>query len=440
MSFETTARVRSLAARAESLGPTWVAGAIAAGPATLASLVAAGASYGYTLLWVVVLSAVFGALAQYLSTRLGLSTETGIVSAVDDRLGRRWKWLLVADGVLAAGLAQLVIMKTLADVSAAVTGVGPRVWGVAWAVVLAVGLAGGGYRAVELGAKVLVSLVVVAFVASVFVVPIDPVAAMRGLVPVVPAGASGALLAASVLGGAVHVTLVTMQTYTVRARGWTADDAGAAVVDVASSMLAAFGVYSVAIFLVSASVLHSPSVDPAQLTATRAAEALGPLAGPNARWFFMLGLWGAAVSTLGGNTVAPPYLLADALGWETDVSDGRYRVLLAGVALLSAAGAFYEGSFFPLLPLVLAFGLVGTPFALSLVLYLLNDPDAAADPPSTAVNVGGLALVGVSAVTAGSFVRERVVAGFDPVTGFVLGFALVLGTATLALGVRYVRR
>ena len=144
-----TERLRS---SLSELGPTWVAGAIAAGPATMASVITAGASFGYTLLWVVVASAIFGALAQYLSMRLGILTERGIVGVVEDHLGETWAWLLVVDVVLAAGLAQLVIMKGLADVSETVTGVDAPLWGVAWAVVLAVGLAGRGYRFVELAA------------------------------------------------------------------------------------------------------------------------------------------------------------------------------------------------------------------------------------------------------------------------------------------------
>jgi manganese transport protein len=361
------------------------------------------------------------------------------VSVVEARLGRWWAWLLVGDVVLAAGLAQLVIMKGLADVSETVTGVDARVWGVAWAVVLAVGLAGGGYRVAEVGAKLLVSAVVLAFVASLFVVPVDPGAAVRGLVPSFP-GVDGALLAAGVLGGAVHVTLVTMQTYTIRARDWTRADSRLATWDVASSMLVAFGVFSLAFFVVSAGVLHDPSVDAATLTATAAAQALGPLVGPNAKWLFLLGLWGAAVSTLGGNTVAPPYVVADALGWDLDVADPRYRGLLAGTALLSAAGAFLGGAFFPLLVLVLAFGLVGTPFALALVLVLLNDEEVVDERPSSLVNAGGIALVSVATVTAAAFVRGEVGGGLDPMSAFVLGFALVLGGATVLLVVRHVRR
>jgi len=443
MSGQLTQSVSTVGAvreRLGNLGPTWVASAIAAGPATLASLITAGATYGYTLLWVVVLSAIAGTFAQYLSTQLGIHADGGIVRLVERRLGRHWSWLLVIDGVLAAGLAQLVIMKTVADVSAMITGIDARLWGVAWAILLAVGLAGGGYRFAERGAKLLVSLVVLAFLASVFVVPVNLGAAVGGLVPVIPAGTSGALLAAGILGGAVHITLVTMQTYTVRARGWTSDaDARVAVVDIVSSMLIAFGVYSLAIFLVAGSVLHTPSVNAGSLTATAAAQALGPLAGPYAKWLFLLGLWGAAVSTLGGNTVAPPYLIADAFGWETDVSDARYRAVLTVVALLSAGGAFLGGSFFPLLVLVLAFGLVGTPFALALVLYLLNDQAILNRRPSTAMNAGGLLLIGVTTLTAGSFVDSHLTGTLTPLDAFVDIFAIILAGAMLLLALRYAR-
>ncbi|SFL34587.1 manganese transport protein [Halogranum rubrum] len=420
------------------MGPSWVAGAVAAGPATMASLLTAGATFGYDLLWVVILSAILGATAQYLAMRLGLLTESGIVSVVESALGGKWAWLLVADVVLAAGLAQLVIMKTVASVSETVTGIDGRLWAVAWAVVLAVGLAGRGYRVIEVGAKVLVSIVVVAFLASALIVPLDSGAAVSGLVPTIDGGVDKALVAAGILGGAVHITLVTMQSYTMRAREWTRENYGLATFDIGASMLVAFGVYSLAIFLVAAGVLHTSGVQAAELTAISASQALGPLVGANAEWLFLLGLWGASVSTLGGNTVVPPYLVADKLGWETDVSDYRYRSLLAAVALLSAGGVFVGGSFFPLLVLVLAFGLVGTPFALVLVLYLLNKPDVVSVQNSRAANVGGLVLVGVTSVLAASFVREQVASGVgDPTTLFVLVFTVVLGSPTVGLGVKF---
>ncbi|MFB6184330.1 MAG: divalent metal cation transporter [Haloarculaceae archaeon] len=413
------------------MGPSWVAGAIAAGPATMASLITAGARFDYALLWVVVLSAVAGTLAQYLAMRLGLLTERGIVAVVEDHLGEWWAWLLVADVVLAAGVAQLVIMKTVATVSAAMTGVDARVWGVVWAAVLVAGLAGRGYGVLELAAKVLVTGVVLAFVASLFVVPIDVGAAAGGLLPALPAG--GALVAAGILGGAVHITLITMHSYTMRARGWTGREYGLATVDVLASMLVAFGVYSVAIFLVAASVLTEPD-----LTTVGAAAALGPLVGPAAKWLFLLGLGGAAVSTLGGNTIVPPFVVADKLGWGTTVADSRYRWLLAAAAVLSAPGAFIGGAVIGQLVLVLALGTVGTPFALAIVLYLLNS-DAVPEANSTLANLGGLALLVVSGALAANFVRGQVIGGVDVLSGAVLAFAVVLAVATLAVGGTYVR-
>jgi len=425
---------RSVTQRLSALGPTWLAGAIAAGPATMASLLVAGASFGYALLWVVIISAVFGALAQYLSTKLALATQEGLVATVERRLGTKWAWLLVADVVLASGLAQLVIMKTLADVSGLMTGIDARLWSVIWAVVLAVGLAGGGYRLAEIGAKLIVSAIVLTFIASVFFIPTDLTAAASGLAPTIPAGVSGALVAAGVLGGAVHITIITMQTYTVRAREWKTDDVGLARFDIGVSMLAAFGLFSIATFLVAAGALFgAEGVDPGTLDAVVAAQALEPIAGEFAQSLFLVGLLGAAVSTLGGNTLVPPYVIADKLGWETDVGDSRYRSLLAATALLSAAGGFIEGAFLPMLVLVLAFGLVGTPFVIAIVLVLLNDSATVAESPGRLLNTGGVVLFAVASVLAGSFVYDEVTQGLTALSTSVLAFSVVLTLATVLL-------
>ena len=427
---QISAKNRSLSEKISQLGPTWLAGAIAAGPASMASLLSGGASFGYTLLWVVIISAVFGALAQYLATKLALATEEGLVETVERRLGRKWAWLLVADVVLVAGFAQLIIMKTVASVSGLLTPVGAQVWAVAWALLLAIGLAGGGYRVAELGAKMVVTTVVIAFVASLFVIPIDTGAAAGGLMPTIPAG--GAIAVAGILGGAVHITIITMQTYTVKTRGWTHKDADIARFDIGVSMIAAFGIFSISTFLVAAGALFG-NIDGQGLQAIGAAKALEPIAGPFAQRLFLLGLLGAAVSTLGGNTLVPPYVIADKLGWATDVSDRRYRALLAGTALVSGVGAFIPGAFLGQLVLVLAVGTVGTPFALALVLVLLNDPETAGEAPNVALNLCGVTVFTVASVLAGNFVAGQLGSGLTLLSGSVLAFGAVLAFATLLL-------
>jgi manganese transport protein len=419
------------------MGPGWLAGAIAAGPATIGSLLVA-AQYGYELLWVVLLSAPAGFVSLLLAARLGTFTEQGIVTTVEERLGDGWAWLLVADTVIVSMVAQLLIMFTLASISATLFGVGlgTEGWGLVWAVVLAVGLAGGGYRVAELGAKVIVSAVVLVFLATLVAVPPDPAAAAGGLVPSVPAGSATAI--AAVLGGAVHVTLVTMHTYTMRAREWDADDYGLATFDAGASMLAAFGLYSVAIFLVVAGTLGGPEVP---TTAGAAAAALQPTVGQAAGTLFLVGILGAAVSTLGGNTIVPPYLLADKFGWETGVEDTRYRALLAGTALLSAAGGFVTGNFVPLLAQALVVGTVGTPFALVVVLYLLyEDPTRR---PSTALAGAGAVVLAIVSLAAGNSVLETARGlgeSVTPVAVASVAFAVAVAVATLALGVKFLLR
>ncbi|MFC6769389.1 divalent metal cation transporter, partial [Natrinema soli] len=162
-------------------------------------------------------------------------------------------------------------------------------------------------------------------------------------------------------------------------------------------------------------------------------------AGEYATWLFLAGLLGAAVSTLGGNTVVPPYLLADKLGWEQSVTDGRYRAAIVVVALTSAIGAFLEGAFFQLLVLTLAFGLVGTPFAIAVILFLLNDPAVVPETNSLPANIGGLALFVVAGVLAGEFVLAELETITEPTSAFVVAFAAAMALALVGLVGRYVR-
>ncbi|MFW6437233.1 MAG: divalent metal cation transporter, partial [Halococcoides sp.] len=168
-----------------------------------------------------------------------------------------------------------------------------------------------------------------------------------------------------------------------------------------------------------------------------AAQALGPIAGENAKWLFLIGLAAAAVSTLGGNTIVPPFLIADKLGWETSVSDNRYRALLVVVALLSIPGAAIPGAIIGQLVLVLAVGTVGTPFAIAIVLYLLNS-GAVSRPTSPLVTLGGVGLLALTGVLAGNFAYEQITAGVTPLSGAVLAFAVLIAIATVALGGKFV--
>ncbi len=80
----------------KEMGPAWIISAVACGPATMASVSIAGAMYSYKMLWVVILSAVFGTTAQYLAAKIGILEEKGIIAATERHLGKVWAWILTS--------------------------------------------------------------------------------------------------------------------------------------------------------------------------------------------------------------------------------------------------------------------------------------------------------------------------------------------------------
>lgn len=422
------------------IGPAWVASAIAAGPATMASVLGAGSSFEYKLLWVVILSAFLGMMSQLLSMRLGLLTEDGIVSVVEKKLGKFWAWVLVVDTVIAAGLAQLVLVKGLCDVSEEITGLDARIWAAIWSPVLALSLTIGGYKLLEFVAKILVVGLVGIFVAALFTVSISSKAA-SGLIPTLPAGSGNNI--AAILGGAVHITLITMQSYTMKARGWDMRNHRLACVDIVLSMLFAFGTYSVAIFLVAAAELFPVPEQCPVLTPTCASLALEPIAGSSSKWLFLIGLWCASFTTVGGNSVIPPFLVADKLGWGTTIKDMRFRIMLGCWAFICGVGVFLQGDLFQSLRNILAVGLIATPFALVIVLYMLNDEKTVGVTAGILANATGLLLLGISWLSIGYYLYDMIepaveASSFapisdDPANILVLIFTFVITTLTFVL-------
>ena len=78
--------VAKVRAGAALLGPAFVAAIAYVDPGNVATNTSAGATYGYLLVWVVVVANVMAGLVQYLSAKLGLVTGQSLPEAVRDRL------------------------------------------------------------------------------------------------------------------------------------------------------------------------------------------------------------------------------------------------------------------------------------------------------------------------------------------------------------------
>ncbi|WP_172457896.1 Nramp family divalent metal transporter, partial [Pseudonocardia sp. N23] len=87
------------------LGPALVAAAAYVDPGNVASNTAAGAGFGYLLVWVVLAANAMAGLVQYLSAKLGLVTGKSLPESLRDHLPRRTRFAYWAQ-------AELVTMAT----------------------------------------------------------------------------------------------------------------------------------------------------------------------------------------------------------------------------------------------------------------------------------------------------------------------------------------
>ncbi|NQT56852.1 MAG: divalent metal cation transporter [Desulfobacteraceae bacterium] len=212
---------------------------------------------------------------------------------------------------------------------------------------------------------------------------------------------------AAILGGAVHITIIGMHTYNTNARKWARKDLGLARFDNTLSMGFAFGIYSLAIFVVAAAVLHPNNIK--IKLATDAALSLGPLLGENAMVIFLIGLWAATLSTISPTFLAGAYFIFDKMKWEPNPKDRKFHIVILGGALLSAFGPFIKGSFFLLLPFMLALGLCGTPLIIAIILYLLNKREVVGEYGNSVVlNVLGIITLVITTLVAVRFILLKI--------------------------------
>src|SRR3954468_15313570 len=93
------------------LGPAFVAAVAYIDPGNFATNLSAGAKFGYTLIWVILLANVMAMLVQYLSAKVGVATGKDLPELCRDHLPRgvsRLLWVQAEFVAMATDLAEFV--------------------------------------------------------------------------------------------------------------------------------------------------------------------------------------------------------------------------------------------------------------------------------------------------------------------------------------------
>ncbi len=315
-------------------GPAFVVGAWQFGPGNLASAVQAGSSYGYALIWVIVVSTLLMIFFTDMSVRLGMGSPVSLIQSIKNELGR-------PIGVL-AGIGVFFITLMFSVGNAVGSGLGlsmllggaPILWTIVCTIVVfAILMFRNVYRVVERVLIAIVALMATGFVVSAIIAKPAWAQAAAGLWPAMPPGSE--ILVVALVGTNFSINAAFFTSYGVKERGHTrANYRDVTLVDTIPGILAP-GIMTALVIVVAAAVLGRTGQEAS--TINQLAAIFQPLAGPVGSALFALGLSGSAFSSMIANATAGGVMLSDALGGGPSAGGRTARVVSAVILLWGIA-------------------------------------------------------------------------------------------------------
>ena len=350
-------RPRRIGEVLRTIGPGLAIAATGVGAGDLLAAMLAGAGFGTTLIWVIVVGAALKFGLNEGVARWQLATGTTLLEGWCRYLGWPMKayflvylvlWsFIVAGGLMSAcGVAAHALWPVLSI----------RSWGIVHSLVALALVAAGRYAFFETVMKVLIGLMTLTLLVSVTMVGPDLGSVLRGLVPTLPPGSAAATL--SLMGGVGGSVTLLAYGYWIREKGWRGSDSlGIVRIDLTVGYVLT-GLFGIAMLLLAAAVLGGSGTLPegsqsliACGDAIREAttQRFGATAGGTAAMVFLVGVWGAIFTSTLGVWNGVPYIFADFLntlrgsyGEKVNTTASAYRGFLLFLALPPMALLFLD--------------------------------------------------------------------------------------------------
>ncbi|MDI3535162.1 MAG: hypothetical protein PWQ82_1527 [Thermosediminibacterales bacterium] len=383
----------------KQVGPGMLVVGAFIGTGTITSVTVAGTNYGTKLLWAgVTVAVILTIILQEMSARLALATGVPLATLIRKRLGM-WA-AVIAIAAIAVGNTIYSVGNEV-GVGLAMSAIFPQtpkvVWmfiatAIYWSILMI-----GQYRVYE---KVITSIVAImsfAFVVDLITVKPNVAETIKGLViPTIPEGSIMVVLA--LIGTTVVPYNLFLQSAGVIERGWHKNPLQNLPLLRFDTIVPIIigGIITGAVSIVAATVLHPLHISQG-LTIKSAGDmaiSLKPLLGEAAFKLFSIGLFGAAVSSMPMAALSASYVVAQSLGWPSDLKDKRFRIVFTLVAWIPAFVAAFATR--PIWTIIFAQSVNGVllPIAAGFVIYLINKKDVAGDLRNNTFQniIGGIAV------------------------------------------------
>lgn len=344
-------------------------------PGNWASNLAAGAEYGYLLLWMVTLSTIMLILLQHNAAHLGIVTGLCLSEAATKFLPGYLAKPLLASAVLASVATSLAEILGGAIALQLLFNLPLWLGSVLMAALCSWLLRSNSYSKLEKIIIGFVSLIGLSFLAELVMVPLDWGAATKGWVtPSLPHGSL--LVVMSVLGAVVMPHNLFLHSEVIQSRQWHLEDEEVIkkqlnfeFLDTLFSMTIGWAINS-AMILVAAAVFFTHHVKVDDLA--QATEMLRPLLGNSAALLFAVALLFAGISSTATAGMAGGSIFAGIFGEPYDVRDYHsWHGVLLTYWLAVAIILFIDDPFSGLIYSQMALS-VQLPWTIALLLYLTS--------------------------------------------------------------------
>ena len=306
-------------------------------PGNWASNLAAGAEYGYALLWMVTLSTVMLIVLQHNVAHLGIATGLCLAEAASVHLRPRYSKPILLTAMLASVSTSLAELLGGAIALQMLFGVPVRIGAALVLAFVLIMLFTNSYRLIEKWIIAFVSIIGLSFIYELSLVTIDwPAAAVAWVTPSFPEGSM--VIVMSVLGAVVMPHNLFLHSEVIQSRKWNLSDERTIrrqlryeYVDTIFSMLVGWAINSAMILLAAATFFVSRTPD-SELQ--QADSLLRPLLGSHATVVFAVALLLAGIASTITSGMAAGTIFAGMFREPYDRKDphSRFGVALSLVA------------------------------------------------------------------------------------------------------------
>ncbi|MBD3787145.1 MAG: Nramp family divalent metal transporter [Sphingomonadales bacterium] len=322
-------------------GPAVIASVAYMDPGNYATNIQAGAGYGYTLLWVVLLANLIAMLFQALSARLGIVTGKNLAELARDNFPRPIVWIMWAVSEVAA------MATDLAEFLGGAIGLAllfnlPLMVGMVITALVTYGILlfeRQGFRPMELIIGALVGVIGLCYLAELVIAPIDWGAAAGGLMTPVMPDAAALTIAVGIIGATVMPHAIYLHSGLTQARATTHSEAetrrvlGFSNTEVVVA-LAVAGMVNMAMVMMAASAFHQGHAEVAEIET--AYHTLTPLLGAAAAGMFLASLIASGISSSVVGTMAGQMIMQGFLHIRVPVWLRRLVTMVPAFAVVAA--------------------------------------------------------------------------------------------------------